>query len=201
MSIIPFFIFFFIELISSVISEIDHFNVTVNRENFIYHEDIDHLKEVKGVRWSLDDSPLFSNHDGIHGNKNNVTDDHGDVTNRHKVLNRHEHFLPKDFDETSAMKKAMRDSNIQTWRDVEECQHALNVLREVINCDMSVFSWSLSYEAEKWAVFLASRLTDKSVSQKVHLSRSFADLGQLIYYAEGLFQGPGCNMAITAWLR
>uniref|UniRef100_A0A7M5V463 ShKT domain-containing protein n=2 Tax=Clytia hemisphaerica TaxID=252671 RepID=A0A7M5V463_9CNID len=162
-------------------------------------EDIDRLNEVKDVRWSLDDSLLLSNKDDSFKNENDAID--SGVTNRHKVLNPHEQYFPKDFDEKSAMKKAMLDSNIQAWRDVGECQHAMNVLREIIKCDMSVLSWSLTYEAEKWAVLLASRLTDKTVSDKVHLSRSYGDMGQLIYYAEGLFQGPGCNMAITAWLR
>ena len=176
---------------------IDHSNVT--EENFVYQNDIDHLKEVKGVRWSIgDDSSSLSNHViNNHGNKNDTASRKAGIL----VWDLDEKYWTGE-EEIAFMNKSMYHKNIKVWRDTGECQHALDMLRKHVKKYMIVHEIDISMKAERWAIALAAYL-DKNDPEKIYMSKAEdygGTYGQLIYYADGLKQAPGCGMALTAWM-
>ncbi|XP_066915848.1 uncharacterized protein [Clytia hemisphaerica] len=190
--------YLFVFLLSQQMSTED-FHVTEkseNGENFVYKSDIDHLKEVKGVRWSVGDNPVSpSNHVGNHGNEV--------IARKSKTLvwDLDEYYW-KGEDENKFMDKSMYHKNISVWRDTNECQHALDMVRKHIRKNMIVHKIDISMKAERWAIALASYL-DENDPEKIYMSKAEGyggTYGQLIYYADGLNQAPGCSMALTAWL-
>jgi len=150
---------------------------------------LEHMKETQGVRWFAKAARSNKTENERYARTQSF-----DVESQYKSVPEEE------------ILKAQQDSNVTIERDYLECQHAYSVARErmgltqVIGMSMSI-SKSMANNAEKWAIYLSSRLTS-GVDDKIFFNEADRDkeFGQLIYYAEGLDQAPGCNMAVTAWI-
>ena len=118
-----------------------------------------------------------------------------------------EFFLSGDGVENKELvQKALNDGNVSTWRDVFECKYALNTFRRKADTKLLVHSWNMSDLAEKWAVVLAYKVENlaKDDRHMIYMNRHLEQdkgFGMLVYYAENIPQGPGCNMAIVAFLQ
>ena len=115
-------------------------------------------------------------------------------------------FLSGNKSEIELVNEALKDPHVTTWRDIQECKFALNMFRTKARHRLLVHNWNMSDIAEKWAVLLAHRVEHlaQGDSHMIYMSRRIEqDLGygMLAYYAENIPQGPGCNMAIVAFLR
>ena len=116
-----------------------------------------------------------------------------------------EYYLLDKGEEHKLVEKSLDDKDVRVWRDMQECKYAMNVFRVKAGLRLVAHRWNMSYIAEKWAVFLASNIENliKNDRRMIYMSRNLEKMGygMLVYYADNLLQGPGCNMAIVAFLQ
>ena len=73
--------------------------------------------------------------------------------NQRQLMSR-DYLNPSDLD----IDNALSDRDIDVYRDSRECRYAFEVFREHIRKPIMVHKRGLSNKAERWAVYLASRL-------------------------------------------
>ena len=95
---------------------------------------------------------------------------------------------------------ALSDKDIDVYRDNRECTYAFDMFRTHVKQPIMIYKRGLASKAERWAVYLASRWR-KQNEKKFDFSEEERSLGQLIYFAENMDQGPGCEMAINGWAK
>ncbi|XP_066921002.1 uncharacterized protein [Clytia hemisphaerica] len=93
---------------------------------------------------------------------------------------------------------ALLDKDIDVYRDNLECTYAFEVFRAHVHKPIMIFKRGLASKAERWAVYLASRWRQHKGSKFAFFDEE-RELGQLIYFADNMDQGPGCEMAISGW--